>query len=281
LNSDVHLALKLKVQGLQDRVRPLQPPHRRATEAAVLQHGAPFEAGMHPDSKANIDAVCRDWAEDTGEPFVVLVARHGVIVTHAAFGNDSVGEPNDRSYKRITTALDRYQKLTATFRHNWYSKKERAITLQLMTGIVAQAEVVTQRGRRAANAPPESHVQWTENFATRLREGNVLPINLRLLFGWSRPGAKQLHRQLNKTWRDGQKPTLYERDLRELACGYLGMTNSQSLKRNFHQVVIEMEHKGYLTPMAFEDRYIRIGAGIWPLARIAASSKVRAWGVQE
>ena len=170
---------------------------------------------------------------------------------------------NDRSYNRITTALDRYKKLSATFHHNWYSKKDRAIKLQLMTGIVAQAEVVTHRGRRAANAQPESHVQWTENFAASLREGSVLPINLRLLYGWSRPGAKQLHRQLNKTWRGGRKPTIYERDLRELACGHLGMTDCKSLKRNFHQVVLEMEQKGYLTPMAFKERYIKIGTGIW------------------
>jgi len=170
---------------------------------------------------------------------------------------------NDRSYKRITTALDRYKKLSATFHHNWYSKKDRAIKLELMTGIVAQAEVVTHRGRRAANAQPESHVQWTENFAVSLREGNLLPINLKLLLGWSRPGAKQLHRQLNKTWRGGRKPTIYERDLRELACGHLGMTDSKSLKRNFHQVVLEMEQKGYLVPMEFKERYIKIRTGIW------------------
>ena len=34
---------------------------------------------MAPDAKEQIDALCRSWAEDTGEPFVTLVARHGVI----------------------------------------------------------------------------------------------------------------------------------------------------------------------------------------------------------
>jgi hypothetical protein len=170
---------------------------------------------------------------------------------------------NDRYYKRITRALERYQKLTATFQHNWYSKKDRAIKLQLMTGIVAQAQVVTHRGRRRKDAVPESHVQWTENFNSSLKEGNLLPINLALFFGWSRPGAKQLHRQLNKTWRGGAKPLIYERDLRELACGHLGMTDSKYLKRNFQQIVLEMEQKGYLTPMPYEDRYIPIRTGVW------------------
>jgi hypothetical protein len=170
---------------------------------------------------------------------------------------------NDRYYKRIARALDRYKKLSATFHHNWYSKKDRAIKLQLTTGIVAQAEVVTRRGRRTLDAVPESHVQWTENFNSSLKEGNLLPINLDLFFGWSRPGAKQLYRQLNKTWRGGLKPTTYERDLREVACGHLGMTDSKYLKRNFQQVVLEMEQKGYLLPLSERDRYRQISQGVW------------------
>jgi CubicO group peptidase (beta-lactamase class C family) len=43
--------------------------------------------------------VCRSWAEDTGEPFVTLVARHGVIVTHDAFGRDANGQPIDLDYR--------------------------------------------------------------------------------------------------------------------------------------------------------------------------------------
>ena len=54
---------------------------------------------MSPDAKAKIDDVCRAWAEDTGEPFVTLVARRGVIVTHEAFGRDPSGQPIARDYR--------------------------------------------------------------------------------------------------------------------------------------------------------------------------------------
>ena len=54
---------------------------------------------MRPDAKAKIDEVCRAWAEDTGEPFVTLVARRGVIVTHEAFGRDPSGQPITRDYR--------------------------------------------------------------------------------------------------------------------------------------------------------------------------------------
>lgn len=99
LNDDYHLALKLKVQGLQPRVRTLQPPRHRDSPATVLHDGTLADAGMRPDAKAKIDEVCRAWAEDTGEPFVTLVARRGVIVTHEAFGRDPGGQPITRDFR--------------------------------------------------------------------------------------------------------------------------------------------------------------------------------------
>jgi CubicO group peptidase (beta-lactamase class C family) len=99
LNDDYHLALKLKLQDLRREVRPLQSPRRRDPPATVLHEGTLSEAGMRPDAKATIDGVCQAWTEDTGEPFVTLVARRGVIITHEAFGCDATGAPIGRDYR--------------------------------------------------------------------------------------------------------------------------------------------------------------------------------------
>lgn len=100
LNDDFHLGLKLKLMGLAGKTRVLQPPRRRTgPPAPVLREGSAAEAGVAPDAKAKIDAVCRAWANDSGVPFVTLVARHGVIVTHEAFGNEKDGEPVARDYR--------------------------------------------------------------------------------------------------------------------------------------------------------------------------------------
>lgn len=105
-NDDFHLALKLKVLGLSDKVRPLAPPRKRpGAPAPVLREGPPTEAGVREDAKERIDAVCRAWAEDSGEPFVTLVARHGVIVTHAAFGNDAAGQPIGLDYRADVASI--------------------------------------------------------------------------------------------------------------------------------------------------------------------------------
>ena len=99
LDADYHLALKLKIQGLESRVRPLKPPRHRDSPALVLHEGSLAEAGMKPDAKTEIDNLCRAWAKDTDEPFVTLVARNGVIVTHEAFGHDLGGEAIDLDYR--------------------------------------------------------------------------------------------------------------------------------------------------------------------------------------
>ena len=98
-NDHCHLALKLELQGLQDKVRGLHPPRHREQPATMLHEGSAAQAGVAPDAKARIDALCRSWVKDTGEPFVTLVARRGVIVTHEAFGQDASGHPIDRDYR--------------------------------------------------------------------------------------------------------------------------------------------------------------------------------------
>lgn len=81
------LEVRRKVDGRAGEGTPLAPAgDLAASPAPVLHEGSAAEARMHEDAKAKIDAACRAWAEESKEPFSVLVARDGVIVTHAAFG---------------------------------------------------------------------------------------------------------------------------------------------------------------------------------------------------
>lgn len=104
-NEDYHLALKLKVMNLAEKVRPLAPPRRRETPAPVLREGSAAEAGMRPGAGQRLEALCRDWAAEGGEPFVSLVARNGVIVTHEAFGRDPGGVPVGRGYRADVASI--------------------------------------------------------------------------------------------------------------------------------------------------------------------------------
>lgn len=104
-NDDFHLALKLKMLGLRESVRPLPPAAQVTNVAPMLHEGRPRDAGMRDDAKQKIDDICRQWAKDGGEPFVNLVARHGVIVSHAAFGNDKSGRPIDLNFRNAVFSI--------------------------------------------------------------------------------------------------------------------------------------------------------------------------------
>jgi CubicO group peptidase (beta-lactamase class C family) len=94
-NDAFQLAIKLKTLGLDKRIKPLAPPRNTdGPPAPMIREGSLAEAGMRDDAKERIEAVCRDWAKDSGEPFVTFVARHGVIVVHDSFGIDKIsGKP--------------------------------------------------------------------------------------------------------------------------------------------------------------------------------------------
>ena len=168
-----------------------------------------------------------------------------------------------KNYERLKRALKRLRALTITYELAWYSRQKRAVEPILITGILAEAKLVLRRGRRAAAAVADSHVQWTANFYSSLKEGNLTDLDLDLYFSWKRPGCKQLHRHLNKVWHAGKKPKIYERDLTELASAHLGLARSKFLKRNFHEIVTDMEESGYLLPMDKGVRYRKIRPGVW------------------
>ena len=100
LHQDYQLALKRKLLGVQDTYPALKLPHKKTgAPAAVLHEDTAQEAGMKSGASERIREVCREWYEDSSEPFTVLVARRGVVVTHEAFGNPhELDDPLDNRY---------------------------------------------------------------------------------------------------------------------------------------------------------------------------------------
>lgn len=170
---------------------------------------------------------------------------------------------NQKSLRRLQASLKRLKAVTSTYENVWYSRRTRSVESCLITGILAEAKIVFRRGRRASGEPPESYVQWTRHMRASLEEGSVVDLDLDLYFSCRRPGTKCLLRHLNKVWHAGKKPRAYARDLKELACSHLGMTDCKDLKRNFHDLVVELESCGYLKPLDPSVRYQRIRNGIW------------------
>jgi hypothetical protein len=107
-DQDYHLALKRKILGVENQWPQLQPP-RKITDkpALVLRPGTEKEAGVKSGTAVKIRAVCRQWYAESHEPFIVIVARHGVIVIHEAFGE----RPDGKVTLETTTEMASLTKL--------------------------------------------------------------------------------------------------------------------------------------------------------------------------
>jgi CubicO group peptidase (beta-lactamase class C family)/lysophospholipase L1-like esterase len=87
---DYHLVLKRKILGVETKYPPLRPP--RCVEgrpAAVVSAGTERKAGFTPGTARKLREICREWFEQSGEPFNMVVVRRGVAVLDESFGNYS------------------------------------------------------------------------------------------------------------------------------------------------------------------------------------------------
>ncbi len=161
-NDDYHLALKLKLLGPAKKTRPLAPPKILANKVPVLHDGPPTEAGVKPDAKEKIETVCRQWAEDSGEPFTILVARHGVIIAHEAFGMRPDGTAVGLDYRTdvmsITKAVSGM--LFSLFIDQGYAKLDDPIGNVLPDFPTKGEHVLTYRQLFTHTSGLEGHGEW-------------------------------------------------------------------------------------------------------------------------
>ncbi len=92
VDGDLHAALRFKRSGKSIPAR-IAPPSRVDPPAPVLRPGAPWEAGMKPETVARLQELCERWVEAGGESFANLIARSGVVFFNEAYGDATADEP--------------------------------------------------------------------------------------------------------------------------------------------------------------------------------------------
>lgn len=169
-----------------------------------------------------------------------------------------------RSYLRLREAIERLQKLSITYERTWYDRTKKELLEQFHTGIIAEGYVVTpRRGRRKVNEIPGSWIRFTDSFYASLKAGNLKRLNLEVLFSLKLPLSQRLYRHLDKHL---YRSDTYERDLKELACGHLGMKktdNVAEIKRRLAAAIVELEQIQFIEPAPKEKRFRRLQSGIW------------------
>jgi len=77
------LAQRLTLEGRKPR--PLTPPERLAEPVRALRKGSEAQAGIRAGTARALRTVSQNWAKADPNPFVVLIARRGVVFFHEGF----------------------------------------------------------------------------------------------------------------------------------------------------------------------------------------------------
>lgn len=248
-----------------------QPQTKDGGKIDFVEYVLPSASG--PDQKVTLEAPSRKGLPTPADEDVLIALL--ALAKEENFADDIMHfvpghliqimgwQRNQKSMDRLEMALKRLTALTITYELTWYNKMTAEVEPILVTGILAESKLVRRRGRHAKDQVPDSYIQWTNDFYQSIRSGNLTNLDLDLYFSLKRPGAKQLYRHLNKRWFNGRKPNRYERDLTHIATGHLGLKPGKDMKRNFHNLIKELEACCYLTTMSEMDRYRKIRPGIY------------------
>jgi len=91
---EYHLALKRKILGIENNTHLLKMPVHIKEKSDVVLWEENNEKGFKKGTADKIIKVCREWYEESEEPFVMLIARDGNVIVHEAFGENANGKVN-------------------------------------------------------------------------------------------------------------------------------------------------------------------------------------------
>jgi len=101
---DYHLALKRKILGVENKWPILKLPQKiSGLSSNIIRDGNEDEAGIKKDTAEKIRSVCQEWYQESGEPFNILIARHGVIIINEAFGENPNGKETTETVTEIAS----------------------------------------------------------------------------------------------------------------------------------------------------------------------------------
>ena len=146
MDGDYHARLKQKVLEVEGKFTSLKAPEKGKGNAQTLQPLSTREAKKNQKFKAEMDALCNEWAENGEMPFDMLIAKDGKILFHDAFGNDLRGEFSTEKPTELASITKLYSGLlfaqfvdqgiidadakVGEFLPNFAKKGDKAITLR-------------------------------------------------------------------------------------------------------------------------------------------------------
>jgi hypothetical protein len=189
-----------------------------------------------------------------------------------------------QSYQRIEEALHRWVGVVLMYENAWWDNAAKSwvdetfhildnVTLydreRRMPGRPAGSGAAAgkrgiKRGGAGGEAPlPLSSFRWNEVIFRSFQSGNLKQLDLDFFLSLKLPTTKRMFRFLDKRFYRRER---IDFDLKTFACNHIGMSKTYApteLKRRLRPALDELEEKGFLEPLAPEERYSFQGKGQW------------------
>lgn len=176
-----------------------------------------------------------------------------------------------RSYKRLIESLKRWVGVTLEYDRAWWAKEERSWESENFH-ILEEVTIVdrSRRERRKAAFPEDanavkSYFVWNEKVFNSFLAGNLKQLNFEFFKSLEGSIAKRMFRFLDKRFYLKRR---WDFDLRVFCCEHIGLARSNAnseLKRLLAASIRELEGRGFLEPLAPENRFSEVRRGEWTI----------------
>lgn len=195
---------------------------------------------------------------------------------------DLLGWPQSgQSYQRIEDALYRWVGVVLMYENAWWDNGAKSwvdenfhildnVTLydrerRKLPGKASSGKKASGKKAGSSGEPPLplSSFRWNEVIFRSFQAGNLKQLDLEFWLSLKLPTTKRLFRFLDKRF---YRRDRLDFDLRALACNHVGLSKSYQpteLKRRIRPALDELEEKGFLEPLAPEERYSFQRKGQW------------------
>ncbi len=185
-----------------------------------------------------------------------------------------------KSYKRIEDSLNRWTGVTLQYKRAWWSKEEQCWVNETVHGIDQvtgfDRERIARRRKMAGDSPDKalSSFVWNDTVFQSFQAGYIKSLDFDFYKSLDSAISKRMFRFLDKRFYHKGR---WEFDLQTFACEHIGLSKNYSnseLKRKLLPAVKELELRGYLTPLADAERFLKVQPGNWKAVFVKAQKKL-------
>ncbi len=185
-----------------------------------------------------------------------------------------------KSYKRVEESLNRWTGVTLQYQKAWWSKEEQCWvneTFHVIDQVTVFDRERIERRRKMAKESPEkalSSFVWNDTVFQSFQAGYIKSLDFDFYKSLDSAIAKRMFRFLDKRFYHKGR---WEFDLRTFGCEKCGLSKNYSnseLKRKLLPAILELERRGFLTPLAEVERFVKVQYGDWKAVFVKAVKKV-------